>query len=241
VLALGLVLIGGAGASLGAQQGVVRGTVTDSSGVPIPDVELLLHDINIVTRADSGGRFAFPRQRPAAYLITARRLGFSAVTWSFTLRDSVVLALVMYRSQQTLPRVTINGEQRYTPAKLLDFYDRLRTSGAPRSSFVTREEIERLNPYRSSDIVRSRGGRASTCLRGMIYVDGARMPPGSSFDPPAGKRRTVPDTRSAMDIIPPGEIQAMEIYRSSATIPSQYNGTAPGGSPPGCVILIWTR
>lgn len=179
--------------------------------------------------------------RSGAYVLTARRIGFAAVTWSFAVVDLVSLEIIMHRSAATLPRVVINGQSMRLTAKLFGFYERLRTSGAPRSSYITRDDIERRNPARTSDLIRDLGSRASACLRGVIYLDGAQMHQQSSFAPPAGKVRTVPDTRVAIDIIPPGDIEAIEIYRGPSTVPSQYNGTSPSGTPPGCVILVWTR
>jgi hypothetical protein len=227
-------------ARLMAQSATIRGTVSDSIGTLLADVELLLHDLNLVVRTQPDGRFAF-QVRAGAYVLTARQIGFAAVTWSFAVVDSVSLAIIMHRSAATLPRVVINGQIRLLTAKLVGFYERLRTSGAARSSYITRDDIERRNPARTSDLIRDRGSRASACLGGVVYLDGARMQQQSSFAPPAGKVRTVPDTRVAIDIIPPADIEALEIYRGPSTVPAQYNGTSPNGTPPGCVILVWTR
>jgi hypothetical protein len=220
-------------ASLTAQGVTIRGTVSDSIGAPVADAELLLHDLNLVARSQPDGKFTFRPVRAGAYILTARRIGFAPVTWSFAVADSVSLVIIMHRSAATLPRVVINGQSMRLTAKLYGFYERLRTSGAPRSSYITRDDIERRNPARTSDLIRDRGSRASACLRGVIYLDGAQMHKQSSFAPP--------DTRVAIDIIPPGDIEAIEIYRGPSTIPSQYNGTSPSGTPPGCVILVWTR
>jgi len=225
----------------GESRGRIRGSVADSAGQPLGGVELLLHDLRMTVRTRADGRFEFPRVAPGIYVITARHIGYSPVTWPFRLQDSVTLGFRLHRAVTTLPLVVVNGEVKRMTATLVGFYERLRSSGAPRSSFITREEIEKRNPWRTSDLIRDRGARAVACLRGVIYLDGVPMPGGSPFDPPAGKRRTVPDSRTAVDIVSPGEIEAIEIYRGPATIPSQFNATSPTGTRPGCVILIWTR
>ena len=218
----------------------VRGIVSDSAGQPIADAELLLHDVRQIARSGEDGRFEFPHLPRGVYVITARRLGYAPVSWSFRLDDTVSLQLRLYRTAVRLPEVVINGEARVSNPKLVGFYERLRSSGASRSSFITRDDIEKRKPWLTSDLFAGKGPRATACLAGRIYVDGAAMPPGSSFAPPRGKRRTVPDPRTPIDVIPPGDIDAMEIY-SAATAPAEYNATAAFGSPPGCVILIWTR
>jgi carboxypeptidase family protein len=243
LVATAWLLLGLSGAlrAQGSTRGHVRGTVTDSAGQGLANTELLLHDLRLTTRTREDGGFEFPPIARGVYVITARRIGYAPVSWSFRLDDTVSLQLRLYRTVATLPQVVINGETRVSNPKLVGFYDRLRNSGASRSTFITREDIEKRHPWLTSDLVRDKGTRATGCLGGRIYVDGVSMPAGSSFDPPRGKRRTVPDPRTPIDIIPPADIEAMEIYSSAATVPSEYNATALPGTPVGCVILVWTR
>jgi hypothetical protein len=219
----------------------IRGIVTDSAGQAIAGAEVFLHDLRLTARTRDDGRFDFPLVRSGVYVVTARRIGYRPVSWSFRLADTVHLQLRLYRAPTLLPEVVVNGEEKRANPKLVGFYERLRTSGAPRSAFITRDDIEKRQPSLTSDLLRDKGGRAPTCLGGLIYVDGVMMPQRSDFDPPQGKRRTVPDPRRRIDILPPGDIEAMEIYWSAGRIPSQYNATAPSGAPPSCVILVWTR
>jgi hypothetical protein len=238
------------------------GSVFDTAGAPLADVEVALLGTALAGRTDARGEFRFPAARAAQYVLRARRLGFaSSVTpVDGTAGDTLTLTLNLAPAAPVLPRVVV--EERETPhrtGKLAAFYERMESSGAPRSTFVTRDEIDRLNPRRTSDIVKVRGSRATGCLNGKVYVDGVLSaspaqvrsldnllpPPATS---PQGTRLTRGRSRSprvppeqAVDIVPPDEVAAMEIYRGAAQAPAQYLGTAEPGMAAGCVILIWTR
>jgi hypothetical protein len=68
---------------------------------------------------------------------------------------------------------------------------------------------------------RNAGGRARYCLP-LLFMDGMKM--NSAADLSA--------------VVPPSQVEAVELYRSTAEIPVQYNT----GSQASCgVIVIWTR
>ncbi|MBN9661979.1 MAG: carboxypeptidase regulatory-like domain-containing protein [Acidobacteria bacterium] len=59
----------------------VNGTVTDPSGLPVPDVQIQLRDPQTGairdTTSDSQGRYALPQVKPGLYQITAKSKGFN--------------------------------------------------------------------------------------------------------------------------------------------------------------------
>ena len=122
------------------------------------------------------------------------------------------------------------------------FAERMRTSAASRSSFITRDEIERRHPQQISDLIKDRGGRIATCAsNATIYVDGAMAPPDKIGAPLRG-RRTEPIRRDLrLDWITPAEIEAIEVYPGAATTPAEFSATASPGLAPGCTVIIWTR
>ena len=110
------------------------------------------------------------------------------------------------------------------------FYDRRRTGIG---TFFEREEFLRRASFRVSDVFRSipgarvaEGGFGSVAqvtfrggCRPDLYVDGVRTVPGTSVD----------------EILAVHDVEALEVYRGTASIPAQY---ARGGC---AAIVVWTR
>ena len=175
--------------------------------------------------------------------------------------DTLTLTLNLVPAAPVLQSVVVRerATTQHT-GKLAGFYARMETSPVPPSSFVTRDEIDRMRPRQTSDLVKVRGARATGCLTGKVYVDGVltvspvQVQSAANILPPIGTiaqgGRQVPTRRQrttrirpeeAVDFLPPDQIAAMEIYRGAAEAPAEYNMTAASGMGSGCVILIWTR
>ena len=243
----------------------ITGSVFDTLGAPVADAEVALLGTELVRRTDPRGEFRFPATRAAQYVLRARRLGYvtKVILVDGSAGDTLTLALNLEPAAPVMPSVVVREKE--TPqyvGRLAGFYERMRTGAAPASSFVTREEIDRLNPRRTSDIVKVRGARATACLNGKVYVDGvlslspAQLAMAQAPLPmpgPAGQaqnarlsrpvQRPRPRVRpdEAVDVVPPDQIEAMEIYRGAAETPAQFDQTAAQGMASGCTILIWTR
>jgi hypothetical protein len=239
----------------------ILGSVFDTVGAPVADVEVALLGTGVVRRTDGGGEFRLPAVRAGRYVLRARRLGYVSkdIAVDGSAGDTLTLTLNLVPAAPVLTPVVV--EERETPTrlgKLAGFYERMRTAASPPSSFVTREQIDRMNPRRVSDIVKSRGPRAEACLAGKVYVDGALV--ASPLQLAALQNRVLrqarregqrgtdgarpaprPRPEDAVDFIQPDHVEAMEIYRGAAQVPPQYNVTADPGMAPGCVVLIWTR
>ncbi len=117
-----------------------------------------------------------------------------------------------------------------------DFLFRMRTE---QGTFLTYEDIERIDPVNTSDIIRrvtgfntTQGGRVTSRRAGTVglssfgaceaqyYIDGTRS------------------TAPTIDVILPHTIAGIEIYRGSATVPPIFN--SPSDANCG-VIAIWTK
>ena len=114
---------------------------------------------------------------------------------------------------------------------------RTSSSGAPRSAFMTRKDIEKQNSQRLFDLLvrgglrprydnRSkeiltcpRGGTARRPARILFYIDGQKMPDGAE-----------------LNYLNANEIEAVEVYASTATRPPEYNQTGYD-----CIALLWLR
>ena len=265
---VGLALLTFAPAALQAQSHVVVGTVEDSLGAPIPDVQIIAVGINKQVSTDAKGRFRLLDLPPGAYVLRVRRLGFESVVvrielpivddapLAIELRESVTdLAPVVIRRDGISPRLTDAG-----------FEKRKQFSGAPPEQFVTRADFDRIRPIDLSQMLRRMSARAARCGDGIIFLDGVLMAkpiadaaavptatqlallnnPNSTTAREAAQKATQDIARTgsplpkpqALDLIPQNWIEGMEVYASPAQIPNEYRAAFREAR---CVILLWTR
>ncbi|CAA9293440.1 MAG: hypothetical protein AVDCRST_MAG11-295, partial [uncultured Gemmatimonadaceae bacterium] len=215
----------------------IAGVVVTTDAVPISGASVTLAPAagaaSTVVTADDG-RFAFTAPSGAAEL-RVRRIGFRAESLAVALPiapgDSVVVRLAFV--PRTLDAVVVQGRgtDRRPPA-IVEFYER-RDRGNGR--FITRAEIDRRQPMRTTDLLRTVPGirvqltGAGTSLRYRdsrcapeVYLDGLALSAGE-FD---------------VDAIAPSTIEGIEVH-STSTVPVQYTrafGRASCGT-----VLLWSR
>lgn len=229
----------GASAAAAAQKtGTIVGIVADTNKTPIIDAEIVAIRSNITTLTDSRGIFILPGLPAGEEVFRIRRVGYRSETFDATIvaGDTIKVGVILAAAPFNLPEVGVTVEGDVYTGKMVGFADRMLHSGAPRNAFLTRKDIEKMYPRPMMDMLMKagmkrrfdqRGRETLMCPRGMglggsnvaIYVDGVR-----TADPGSVQR---------MD---PSIIEALEVYRSSANRPPQYNGTGAT-----CVILVWTR
>ena len=224
---------------------VVAGAVVEpSTGLPIPNVEVRVLGTNRLTRSDSLGGFTLALDA-GRYLVRATRLGFGprSIPIELAAGDTMTMAIEMDALPVVLSEVAVKAREERYRGKMAGFAERMRTSTAPRSSFITRDEIERRRPPQLSTMIRERGGRIQQCAgTATVYLDGAMLPPDKVTAPRRG-RRTSPTDRDPRidDFISVDEVEAIEVYAGGANTPAEFLATAPRGLSPGCTVLIWTR
>jgi len=226
------------------QSGVIAGTVVEpSSGLPVPNVEVRVLGTSRLARSDSGGVFAF-RLDAGRYLLRATRLGFGprSVPVDVPAGDTVTTSIELDVLPVVLSEVTVKAREERYRGKMAGFAERMHTSAAPRSSFITRDEIERRHPRLISDMLKERGGRVQGCVSAAtIYVDGAMLVSDRLGAPLRGRRSEPLQRDLRLDWVAPDEIEAIEVYPGGASTPAEFSATAAPGLAPGCTVLIWTR
>jgi hypothetical protein len=216
-----------------ARPAVLMGIVADTTKTPIPDAEVVATRHRISTITDSRGVFILPGLEPGADVFLVRRIGYRSESFDATLvaGDTIKVGVILAISPFPLPDVVVQAEGRMYFGKLAGFADRMLHSGAPRSSFLTQADIERLRPRKVQDLLShaglpfriSRNQETIGCPRGghsmAIFLDGALMSGG--FD---------------LSWLDPLQVQAVEVYRSAAEIPAEFNMARAD-----CTVVIWTR
>jgi hypothetical protein len=237
------------GRGVSAQQ-VTGSVLHDSDSSPIPEVEVTALNerggrIGRSVRTDSAGRFVLPGVS-GRIRVRAQRVGF-AITESPILEvaadETLVIELFMRAAVAPLLPVRV-VERRRTPSLVsMDEFERRKESG--QGVYITREEITHRNPQSFADLMLGmagvqviRGGGPpivqmrrpvtsirqpdNTCIP-RYYLDGVLLAAG-------------PESAAPVMSLGAGELQAVEVYRGSATVPAEFGGSASQCG----VIVVWT-
>jgi len=236
IVGLAILSVGaGAQSTLRELVGVVR----DANGRGIRDAAVEIPGIAV--RTDSAGLFRLWTLNIDTVTISIRRLGYSAIEALLNARnkqwDTVMVELEDI--SQELPGVTVAGDrnQRALEGGLRTFGER-KAQGL--GLFVTRTDITDRNSLRLSDVLQTR--------RGVILVKIGTNRMGVRFATYSGPRGgCIPDLwldgqrarGMEVDDVVATSVEAMELYDSFATVPSQFSHSA--NAVPCGTILIWTR
>jgi hypothetical protein len=219
-----------AAGSLSAQEGAVRGRVTDSAGVAIADADVAIVAIHALTRTDAQGRFTLAKVPAGEHEVSVRRLGYRPTTVKALVGGlEYSYEIVLSRQAAIIAGVDVNASNPRLRLGIEEFYRR-RARGMG-GTFFTRADITARNPRKTTDLLRDTPG-----LR--IVGEGVRF---------VGKRQCLPalwldgqEVRGMeIDVIPVTDIEGMELYAGPATTPMQFSH---GASRTDCgVIVVWTR
>jgi hypothetical protein len=229
---LAAVLLPAAGRAQSRTVAVV-GYVTDTAAAPVPAAEVLVEGTALVTRTDERGEFRFAALRPGRLTITVRRLGFHSRRDRYETQpgDTLQLILDLVAIPAELAGVTVTGKRGARRSPWLDEFEARRARGF--GAFVTRDDIVKRNPLRTSDLFRSitgvsvvpngmqnelRMARSMTCAPD-IYIDGLEA---------RGFR---------IDDIPPVDIAGIEVFHGPAEVPVRFRRMQSMCG----VVSIWTR
>jgi hypothetical protein len=240
ILLLLLALLTAAPRALSAQ--VIRGNLFDQDTErPLAGATMTLLGRDSVARAsvvtDSAGAFLLQGEGPGAFLLRAELSGFqSATSPTFRLGTGDTLDVEYYVSTRivVLEPLVVTGRARRPAGPIRGYYERLERRAWGR--FFTRQDVERLRPVTTTELLRrvpgvsltprTLGGGHHVVVRGgcspSVWVDGVLVRlMGSTID----------------DLVSPLDLEGMEVYRSAAEAPVEYGGLKGGCA----VILLWTR
>jgi hypothetical protein len=225
----------------GQQQTVtsaVAGIVTAAqTGEPLMGIQVVIRGSRRWAITNQDGAFRLEGLKPGPTVLEFRHPNRAPIVHSLTLEPDQTIELAVRVDTRTvaLPEVVIEGKETQPAAKMHDFNNR-RAAGHG-GYFVTRKEIEERQPRVVSDMLRRVPGLRVDCDFGSCRV------------------RSFTETRRIMGACPiqyfldgipflgdvdemtPDQIEGIEIYRGSSSIPPQFNtGTSMCG-----VIAIWSR
>jgi hypothetical protein len=235
----------------------VYGTVRDSGGRALPgttiDATILVADstkeglplLRTRTTTDDEGRYRLEALPTGVAILAFRRIGFAArldtlilnpdVSWEFDPTLGISVA--------QLAPVTVVGQEDKYDRRISGIVGRF-ASGA--GTFITRAQIDSLNPSTTSDLLRRRKGIiVNTGVAGSGKIDIPQQVPKKFLEPPCpgiryfvdGVEMPVDSEPRGLDSFSPDEIETIEVYRYDYETPPEF--LDPGRN---CgAIAIWTR
>jgi hypothetical protein len=209
--------------------GGLRGTVTDSAGRPVEDVDVGFIDDSTSVRTDGAGRFSLPRQRVTTGVLRARRLGYRAAYVSRRTDDTSAVTVVLQSVGQQLGTVRVRAN--WDNKRLEEMQRRRMYWGG---THILRDEIERRDPFRISDMLQ---GRAGIRVRRDRYGNGVVA--GRGDCPMAILVNGFPVRGLSVDeVVSARDVVAVEAYNSALNTPADLAVLASGGCG---VLAVWTR
>ncbi len=220
---------------LGAQGAPVRGVVRNAAGQPVEGAQVSATGANAAAASNERGEFTLLVGADGPAVVRVRRLGFRPDSATVVLGNGrpAELRFTLQRIAVDLAPVTVVG-RRELSGPMAGFYKR-RTSSSGR--FFTREEIERRNASRMSDLLRMvpslrvipRGMQNSVRIRGsrcapLIWLDGVPLS-AMEFD---------------LDSMDPSTYEGIEVYSGPASVPVEFQGNKQASSSCGTIVL-WSK
>lgn len=239
--------------------GAVDGAVVDSSGHGIPGVDVFLFGSKHGVRTNAAGAYRIDSVDAGLHIVRFRRLGLRPTTLTVSVgpNDVTGIDVVMPPMPQMLEAVVVQTASGNILRLPKGFAERMKHG---MGTYFTSDDIDRLHPLYTSDILHrvagvfvSQYGLVSSG-RGVISLPRAAPPVeetrGKQLSPdvsgtnvggacgamPAYLDGTPMGDQSEINLIPPGAISGIEVYKGLATMPLAVVKPSPCGA-----ILIWTK
>jgi Carboxypeptidase regulatory-like domain/TonB-dependent Receptor Plug Domain len=226
-----------------AHQAAFFGTVEDSlNGEPLEGADIFIPELNVQTKSNPDGTFRIEGIPSGETTVLIRAVGFElwARTLSLDVKEPLQVdfgTVGMTRSDAyLLSNIAVEGEEFRGSSIMADFMHRRRTE---KGTFLTYEDIEKTNPERTSDILRSVPG--FTVERDGRVISGRGVSGIQNLSPCTVQYFIdgVHVAAASIDVIMPHAIAGMEIYTGSSTVPPVFRR---GPLDPKCgVVAVWTK
>ena len=222
--------------------GVIDGSVTDTSLIPLRGAFVSILNSKIRVGTGPNGRFRITKMPAGQFLLVVKRAGYrpTSAMVEVIASDTLRLAYTLEPVTATLDAVVVS--EKAVSQRLAEFEQRRRLGFG---EFMTADEIDRRNSVYATELFRRftsvyvgpshtsamteyfalsrrEGGNPTLGACPMtVYVDQVPMP-----------------TPFNLDLLPtPKDLAGIEVYSGPSTTPPQFSGVNRGCG----VILVWTK
>ena len=207
---------------------VVTGVVLGDDGRPLADVEVRVVNARPVTRTDAAGRFTLNNLPSGTQLLAVRRIGYLVGDVAVELRPNrTVSQNVLLRRVVSLDSMRVVARR----SRYADFEYRRRNS--PSGRFLTAGDLTRQHATELAPVIQHVGGFtvAGFGPNAQVYSTAAK-----AGRPNCKEVNVVIDgvDQATINMVPPHDIAAVEIYPEAAGAPGQYRAECG-------LIVIWTK
>jgi hypothetical protein len=252
-----LALVSGRAYAQADSSAQLRGRVTTRMEIPLPLAEVTVLGTEPKTvMTDSAGRFLVRELPVGQHVVRVRRVGFKPQYLSATLvaGEAREFNIILEAGAYELPEVKVTARLakpiEYAWTTKYDEFFRRRQVGL--GKFITREDFEKTNPYRTSSIlfgipgihVRFSGHERTEiwftgCNHISVWIDGFQVrinkESGSGMQRRSGAGPTPAEIGELISRILPSQIELVEVYSGPARMPAEYLGDSCAA------IAFWTR
>lgn len=216
-------------------QGTVTGVVMDSTGAPIPNVEVTAIKAAKVVRTDTAGQFIVSGLPAGPTDLSFRRLAYAPIVLSLQVPadDTTDVEVTLGLVAQQLTGVIVQADAKRL--RILEAFEARRKTGI--GHFITRRQIAERQPMRLSDMVRLVPGTSISESNGRTALRFSRST--AKACPPQFYIDGIQATGFSIDDMPPGDVEGIELYAGPGGLPPEFNrfySTVSCGT-----VIIWTR
>ncbi len=255
VSALSLVLASGLAQAQTPKPGkpnpIMRGAVQDTLGQALEGARIEIMGLTLGVTTAGSGSYRFDDIKPGKYWVAVRRIGYAPLRAALTFNpgDDRQIVFQLEPLAHILPEVIVRGEDKRWMRKYQDFVWRSRSSFG---HFLTRDDIEKSHAAYLGDVVRrylpfttSDVFFTSSLHEGSLFVDNALGRFGSSRGSRLG-RNCAPSVSVngarpmggwAVNDFRPEEVEAVEVYRNTYQMPSEFLGWNVSCG----LVVVWTQ
>lgn len=236
----------------GPEGAVLAGkVVAGRDRAPVEGALAIIEELEIGTRTDEQGRFAFTDLPSGSYHLKIRRLGRSSKTVQIHLHPGERLVTDLRLKDRARDPVRVPGlevvARRRIGGKMSGFRKR-KQKGI--GHFIERSDLEEVSNSRLSQAFRGIPGlRITECGRGAVVgcrkLRSTRSRPSleaqnRSCEPAYyvdGRHSSLASLPQGINSMSPQEIEAVEVYTGPSQMPPQFRGTRHRCG----VVVLWTR
>ena len=206
----------------------VSGIVRGDGGRPLDDVEIRVVNARPIARTGPDGRFTLNDLPSGTQLLAVRRIGYLIGDVAVELRpDRTVRHDVLLRRVVSLDSIRIVARR----SRFAEFEWRRKNN--PTGRFLTSSDLQKSHATELAPVIQQVGGFTVVGFgpNAQAFSTAARM-----GRPNCGEANVVIDgmDQAAINMVPPHDIAAVEIYAEAAGAPGQYRAECG-------LIMIWTK